>query len=68
MKHTCLTIHRYLGLHLLFECDIMNKIKKMINNGETCKYPGCTFHAYAKGYCTNHYSLMRYRERKEKEK
>jgi len=32
-----------------------NKSKKQNNKGKICKYPGCTFHASAKGYCVNHY-------------
>ena len=35
------------------------KPRKMTNKGLTCKFPGCKFHAVAKGYCVNHYSYMR---------
>jgi len=38
------------------------KNPRMRNKGKICKYPGCRFHASAKGYCVNHYHAHRGKE------
>lgn len=40
------------------------KVKKNeVNQGKTCKFPGCKSIAKSKGYCLNHYHANRYKEK-----
>jgi len=45
-----------------------NKRKKQINKGRICKAPGCNFHAFAKGYCCNHYGKYYKKEKGKNER
>jgi len=38
----------------------LKKRVNMVQKGNICKYPGCNRAARVKGYCMNHYAIMRY--------